>query len=67
MPSKRKQPEDAEGWVLQDPRDMAKAELLEAQFPVAIGAPLDYSVWIARPLRYALPIMRVTNAPLNGR
>jgi hypothetical protein len=67
MPSKRKRLEDAEGWDPQDPRDTVKAGLLEAQSPVAIGTPLDYSVYTARPSRYALPIKRVANALLDGR
>jgi hypothetical protein len=67
MPSKRRLLEDAEGWALQDPRDRAKAGLPEAQSPVAIGTPLDYSVYTARPSRYALPNKRVANALLDGR
>jgi hypothetical protein len=67
MPSKRRQPEGAEGWVLQDSRDRAKAGLLEAQPPVAIGTPLDHSVSMARPSRYATQHKMVMNAPLDGR
>ena len=33
MPGKRETPEDAEGRVPQDPRDMVKAKLLEPQSP----------------------------------
>jgi hypothetical protein len=53
MPSKRRQLEGAEVRASQDPRDMAKAGLLEAQSPVAIGTPLDDSALNARPSRYA--------------
>src|SRR5438477_1112503 len=67
MPSKRSKLEGAEGLAPQDSRDTTKAGLLEAQFPVAIGTPLDHSASTAGPSRYALPIMRVANAPLDGR
>ncbi len=43
MPSKPRLLEGAEGWAPQDPRDMTKVGLLEAQSPVASGTPLDYS------------------------
>jgi hypothetical protein len=67
MPSKRSKLEGAEGLAPQDSRDTTKAGLLETQFPVAIGTPLDHSASTAGPSRYALPIMRVANAPLDGR
>ena len=37
MSGKREPPEGVYGVVPQDPRDMAKAGLLEAQFPVVQG------------------------------
>ena len=45
MPSKRGKLEGAEGLASQDPCDMTKAGLLEAQFLAVIGTPLDYSAW----------------------
>src|SRR5881227_3140130 len=53
MPSKRSKLEGAEGLAPQDSRDTTKAGLLETQFPVAIGTPLDHSASTAGPSRYA--------------
>src|SRR3954470_8973480 len=53
MPSKRRRPEGAEGRAPQDPRDTAKAGLLEPQSPAALGTPLDYSASTAGPPGYA--------------
>jgi hypothetical protein len=47
MPEKREMTEDAEGIVPQDPRDMAKAELPEAQSPAVELHTRCYSVWTA--------------------
>ena len=44
MPEKREPLEDAEGAVPQDPRDRAKAELLESQSPVVKTHTRCYSV-----------------------
>ena len=44
MPSKRERSEDADDPVPQGPRDMAKAELLEPQFPARPFSSPDYSV-----------------------
>ena len=44
MSEKRESLEDAEGDVLQDPCDMAKAELPEPQSPVVEGGIYRYSV-----------------------
>ena len=41
--------EDAEGVVLQDPRDRAKARLPESQSPVVEPHTHCYSAWIAVP------------------
>jgi hypothetical protein len=66
MPSKRRQLEGAEGWAPQDPRDMAKAGLLEAQFPVAIGTPFDTAP-LQRDHRDTPGRNRPVNALLDGR
>ena len=44
MPEKREPLEDAEGAVLQDPRDMAKAGLPESQSPAVKAHTRCYSV-----------------------
>jgi hypothetical protein len=47
MPEKREMTEDAEDIVPQDPRDMAKAGLPEAQSPAVEPHTRCYSVWTA--------------------
>jgi hypothetical protein len=49
MPEKREPLEDAEGAVLQDPRDRAKAELPESQSPAVGPHTRCYSVSNAAP------------------
>jgi len=49
MSEKRGPLEDAEGVVPQDPRDKAKAALLESQSPAVQRHTRCYSVWNAAP------------------
>ncbi len=49
MPEKRETPEGAEGAVLQDPRDRAKAGLPESQSPAVKRHTRCYSVLTQRP------------------
>src|SRR6266536_1262202 len=66
MVGKQEPPEDAYGGVLQDPRDMVKAGLLEAQSPaMQIHVPCN-SVW-GRATRIARQGSRRANPPPGGR
>ena len=49
MSEKREPLEDAEGAVLQDPRDRAKAALPESQSPAVESHTRCYGVYIAAP------------------
>jgi hypothetical protein len=53
--------------VLQDLRDMAKATLLEPQFPVMIYASLDYRISMAGPSDLSNTVFVGKGLPTDGR
>ena len=68
MPLKRESPEDAYGWnVSQDLRDMAKAMLLEPQYPVMNNPSLEYRIHSARPSAYLTADFEKGNLSTDGR
>ena len=66
MLGKRERPEDAYGWVPQDPRDMVKTALSETQPPVMQGYIPRYSVCCGATLSGRL-IIRRSHPPQGGR
>jgi len=68
MPLKRESPEDAYGRVgPQDLRDMAKAILLEPQYPVMNELSLEYRIYSARPSVYLTEHFAKENLSTDGR
>ena len=65
MPEKQEMLEDAEGMVLQDPRDRAKARLPESQSPVVEPHTRCYSAYIAVPQERIVRVSR--SAPSTWR
>ena len=53
--------------VLQDLRDMAKAILLEPQFPAMVNASLDYRIYMAGPSDLSNTVFVGKGLPTDGR
>ena len=53
--------------VLQDLRDMAKATLLEPQFPAMVNASLDYRIYTAGPSDLSNTVFVGKGLPTDGR
>ncbi len=66
MPGTREPPEDVYGAVPQDPRDTAKAGLLEAQSP-ALQAYFPRSPRLSRGHRHRLSLRCSPAPPVDGR
>ena len=66
MPEKQERLAGAEGIVLQDPRDKAKAILPESQSPVVEPHTHCYSAWIAVPQERIVRVLRSAPSAWRG-